>query len=70
MISANVKAYKKQMNYLVAVLLNFLQEVDLQNLKYSVKRTFIFLLILVGILFILILSVENREWVGEGSKWF
>ena len=36
----------------------------LQNLKYSVKRTCIFLLILVGILSILILFVKNRGVEG------
>ena len=37
----------------------------LQNLKYSVKRACIFLLILVGILSILILSFKNK---GDGGK--
>ena len=36
----------------------------IQNLKYNVKRTCIFHLILVSILSILILSVENR---GRGG---
>ena len=50
----------------MAVCTNFYKKY-LQNLKYSVKRAYIFYLILVGILSILILFVKNR-WLGGGGR--
>ena len=38
----------------------------LQNLKHNIKRRCIFQSILVGMLFILTLSVRNREREGRG----
>ena len=50
----------------MAVCTNFYKKY-LQNLKYSVKRAYIFHLILVDILSILILFVKNR-WLGGGGR--
>ena len=61
-MSANVKANRKQqeMKDLVA----YLKKKYLQNLKYNIKRGRVFHSILVGIPFVLILSVMNREACG------
>ena len=65
MISADVKANKNNKNKRSSgcILQIFVTRKYLQNLKDSVKRAFIFLLILVGILYILILSVKNSGMV-------
>ena len=56
-MSADVKAnIKQEIKDLVA----YLTKEYLQNLKYNIKRGCIFHLILVGIPFVLILSVNNR----------
>ena len=56
-MSADVKAnIKQQIKDLVA----YLTKEYLQNLKYNIKRGCIFHWILVGIPFVLILSVNNR----------
>ena len=64
-MSANVKANRKQqeMKDLVA----HLKKKYLQNLKYNIKRGRVFHSILVGIPFVLILSVMNREACGRGG---
>ena len=66
MMSADVKASIKQQEIkdLVAHLTMFYKKY-LQNLKYHVKRGCIFHLILLGIPYILILSVKNRGEVGD-----
>ena len=58
MRSGGVKANKKQQE--IWLYLTNMYKKYLQNLKYNVKWTCIFHLILVGILSILILSVKNR----------
>ena len=59
-MSADVKAnIKQEIKDLVA----YLTKEYLQNLKYNIKRGCIFLSILIGIPFVLILSVNNRGWV-------
>ena len=64
-MSANVKANRKQqeMKDLVA----HLKKKYLQNLKYNIKRGRVFHSILVGIPFVLRLSVMNREACGRGG---
>ena len=70
MISADVKSNTKQQEIkdLVVASYKFLLKVYiyLQNFKYSMKKVFIFQLILVGIPSILILPVKNRG-MGEGG---
>ena len=65
-MSANVKANRKQqeMKDLVA----YLKKKYLQNLKYNIKRGRVFHSILVGIPFVLILSVMNRGPCGGVFK--
>ena len=63
MTSADIKTgAKREIKELVAVSYNFFPEVPSQNLKYNVKQTCIFNLILVGIPSSWILSVKNK-WV-------
>ena len=58
-MSADVKAnIKQEIKDLVA----YLTKEYLQNLKYNIKRGCIFHSILIGIPFVLILSVNNRAW--------
>ena len=67
MISADVKLEakkKKKQGKIWWLYLKKFYKKHLQNLKYSVKRTCIFHLILVDILSILILSIKNRGRVG------
>ena len=71
MISADVKSNTKQQEIkdLVVASYKFLLKVYiyLQNFKYSMKKVFIFQLILVGIPSILILPVKNKGMGGGGG---
>ena len=66
MIPADVKANKNKRIWWL-YLTNFYKKY-LQNLKYIVKKVFIFHLILVGILSILPLSIKNRGGWGRGRQ--
>ena len=59
MMSADVKANIKQQE--IKDLVVYLTKKYLQNLKYNIKRGCIFHSVLVGIPFVLILSIKNRE---------
>ena len=63
-MSANVKANIKQQE--MKDLAAYLKKKYLQTLKYNIKRGRVFHSILVGIPFVLILSIMNREGVCEG----
>ena len=66
MISANVKPNKNNKKWKIWWLyLTHFYKKHLQNLKYNVKRAYIFHLNLVGILSILILSIKN---MGRGGR--
>ena len=60
-MSANVKANIKQQE--MKDLAAYLKKKYLQTLKYNIKRGRVFHSILVGIPFVLILSIMNREGV-------
>ena len=59
-MSADVKANIKQQE--IKDLVAYLTKKYLQNLKYNIKRGCIFRTILVGIPFLLVLSIKNRGW--------
>ena len=63
MMSTDVKVNAKPQE--INDLLAYLTKKSLQNLKYNIKRGCIFHSILVGVPFILILSVKNRG--GQGG---
>ena len=68
MMFADVKANIKQQD--LKDLVAYLKKKYLQNLKYKIKRGHIFHSMLVGIPFVLILSVQNRGWgVVVGWGW-
>ena len=71
MISADIKTDVKQEMKKV-VILQLFTEVPSHNLKYNVKRACIFHLILAGIPYRLILSIENRKYTrgGVGKGYF